>query len=149
MAFVKWVLNHLTLEDIRVRCNKNISYTSWIEICSALRKLRNLYIDNPYVSMRFRSLWRNFETNMFWLGTASSIVVRSLATWSVFVHGWNLIKRDHYFPISLGGGAWGINLWQSSLSSVIPQGFFYEKGIITVIILCTCISWKFDLDFLL
>ncbi len=28
---------------------------------------------------------RNFETNIFWIGTASSILVRSLATWSVFV----------------------------------------------------------------
>ncbi len=30
------------------------------------------------------NLRRNFETNMFWFGTASSIVVRSLVTWSAF-----------------------------------------------------------------
>ncbi len=34
---------------------------------------------------------RNFETNMFWFGTASSIVVRSLATWSAFGFQRNVI----------------------------------------------------------
>ncbi len=28
---------------------------------------------------------RNFETNMFQIGTASTILVRLLATWSIFV----------------------------------------------------------------
>ncbi len=34
---------------------------------------------------------RNFETNMFRFGTASSIVVRSLVTWSAFDCQWNVI----------------------------------------------------------
>ncbi len=34
---------------------------------------------------------QHFETNMFQFGTASSILIRSLTTRSVFVHWWNVI----------------------------------------------------------
>ncbi len=54
---------------------------------------------------------RNFETNMFRFGTASSIVVCSLATWSAFSCQRNVIA---IFRV--------VNLWHSSVSSVHNHG---------------------------
>ncbi len=57
---------------------------------------------------------RNFETNMFCVRAASSILVRLLATWSAVRLP---TKRDRYFPIF---GV--INLWRSLVSSIYNHG---------------------------
>ncbi len=60
---IKTTSSHATLTELHIR----VLYT----VMSILRIKRAYFM-------------RNFKTNMFRFGTASSIVVRSLATWSAF-----------------------------------------------------------------
>ncbi len=62
--------------------------------------------NESYVIWQYRNL-QNFETNMFWFGTASSIVVHLLGTWSVFVCRWNTIQCDLFSYIQ-GGWVGGL-----------------------------------------
>ncbi len=87
---------------------------------------------------------QNFKTNMFWFGTASSIIVHLLATWSVFIHKWNTIKHDYYFRISMGLGR--ALIYGSPPSPPWSLNYFYEKSIIAVfcfvIVLCSFVSTR-------
>ncbi len=68
---------------------------------------------------------RNFETNMFRFGTASSIVVRSLATWSAFGCRQNVIAIFLFSEWLIYGVS------SSPLSTTIEVFLFYMWYILT------------------
>ncbi len=87
-------------------------YSSYLLILNLLLLLK--FLGAPEIKT---SGGRNFKTNIFRFGTASSIVVRSLATWECL----RPMKHDRYFPIFRV-----VNLWHTSMSCIHNhEGLFY------------------------